>query len=71
MNTAKIEITITIDVVPAEAAHQFPFRNFYLCPNDNEEWTDDWSCTSNDRCPKCRTEIEPYCSEDLGGELTE
>jgi hypothetical protein len=29
------------------------------------KWTDEWSCTCNDRCPKCRAEIEPYDDVDL------
>lgn len=41
------------------------FRNYYRCPNDGTEWSDEWSCQCNDRCPKCNTEIEPYESEDI------
>lgn len=40
------------------------YRNFYRCPC-GEEWTDEWDCTCNDRCPKCNAEIEPYESIDL------
>jgi hypothetical protein len=40
------------------------FRNYYRC-DCGEEWEDEWSCTCNDRCPACRTETEPYNSEDL------
>ena len=41
------------------------FRNYYRCPYDRTAWIDEWSCTSNDRCPTCRAEIEPYDSEDI------
>ena len=41
------------------------FLNHYRCPDDGTEWSDEWSCTSNDRCPKCNHEIEPYESEDI------
>ena len=41
------------------------FRNYYKCPKDNTNWTDEWSCTCNDHCPACNIEIEPYFSEDI------
>jgi hypothetical protein len=41
------------------------FRNYYLCPYDGTSWIDEWSCRCNDRCPRCRAEIEPYDSEDI------
>lgn len=41
------------------------FRNFYRCSECGHEWQDEWSCGCNDRCPKCRTEIEPYRSEEI------
>ena len=41
------------------------FLNYYLCPADYTDWTDCWSCTSNDKCPACGREIEPYRSVDL------
>jgi hypothetical protein len=40
------------------------FINYYRCSNDGTEWVDVWSCCCNDRCPKCRAEIEPYKSVD-------
>ena len=40
------------------------YRNHYRCVCGHE-WTDEWDCTCNDRCPKCDTEIEPYESEEL------
>lgn len=41
------------------------FRNFCECPRDGTCWHGDWACTCNDRCPTCRSEIEPYKSEDI------
>jgi hypothetical protein len=35
------------------------FRNEYACEQCGNEWTDEWSCMCNDRCPECRTENEP------------
>jgi hypothetical protein len=48
-------------VVPDE--DEAKFRNHYR--HCGQEWTDDWSCQCNDRCPVCRKEIEPYQSDDL------
>jgi uncharacterized protein with PIN domain len=31
-----------------------------------QEWSDEWSCACNDRCPVCNAEIEPYESEETG-----
>jgi len=42
------------------------FVNYYRCPNDGTEWADAWSCMSNDKCPSCNAEIEPYRSDDIG-----
>ena len=34
------------------------------------QWDDVWSCQSNDECPVCHHEIEPYAStENASGEL--
>lgn len=41
------------------------FLNFYLCPADETHWTDAWPHMSDDRCPRCGREIEPYKSIDL------
>lgn len=49
------------------------YRNFYRCTHEGTkdkgkpatEWHDDWSCTSNDKCPLCNLEIEPFFSEEL------
>ena len=40
------------------------YTNYYRCSVCHTEWTDQWSCTCNDRCPHCNAEIEPYKSED-------
>jgi hypothetical protein len=41
------------------------FLNNYRHEDCDAEWTDEWSCMCNDRCPTCDHEIEPYDSEDL------
>ena len=43
------------------------FTNFYRCPC-GEEWESKWDCQCNDKCPVCNKEIEPYRSEDAGGQ---
>lgn len=36
------------------------------CPVEpGVEWTDQWSCMCNDRCPACNREIEPHHSDEL------
>ena len=35
------------------------FTNFYKCSECGYKWHSRWSCTCNDRCPSCNTEIEP------------
>ena len=37
----------------------------YRCRECRTAWTDEWSCACNDRCPRCRAEIEPYDWDDL------
>lgn len=44
------------------------YRNYYKCPNDGEEWEDEWDSMCNDHCPKCEAEIEPYKSEEIANE---
>jgi hypothetical protein len=39
-------------------------RNYYRCPCGNE-WTDEWSATCDDRCPRCDTSCSPTKSEDV------
>ena len=34
------------------------YRNEYAC-SCGHEWSDEWSCACDDRCPQCDTEIEP------------
>jgi hypothetical protein len=46
------------------------FENTYQCSECDTTWTDEWSCTCNDRCPKCNVEIEPSSSIDLSQPLT-
>jgi PHP family Zn ribbon phosphoesterase len=48
------------------------YTNYYRCEKCNVDWEDTWSCTCNDRCPKCNAEIEPHLSEDnFTGEIIE
>lgn len=39
------------------------FRNHYQ--HCGTEWTEEWSCACNDRCPVCNREIEPAESEEI------
>jgi DNA-directed RNA polymerase subunit RPC12/RpoP len=42
------------------------FRNHYQCPRCQYEWTDDWSATCDDDCPRCGfRHVSPLRSEDL------
>jgi hypothetical protein len=41
------------------------YLKFYKCSECGTKWTDEWSCTCNDRCPKCRAETEPFDDVDL------
>ena len=40
-------------------------RNEYYCEACDVEWADEWSCECDDRCPKCRREIEPFDSIEI------
>ncbi len=40
------------------------YKKYYVCPRCATEWTDEWSCLCNDRCPKCALEIIPVSWED-------
>jgi predicted nucleic acid-binding Zn-ribbon protein len=43
------------------------FRNFYRCDRCRHKWTDTWSATCDDDCPKCGARhMSPYKSEDEG-----
>jgi hypothetical protein len=55
-------------IVMTRTPAELKFRNYYRCPYDGAAWTDEWVHTCNDRCPRCRAEIEPYHSEDIIGE---
>lgn len=41
------------------------YTNYYEC-DCGESWSDNWSCTCNDKCPSCNAEIEPWQSFDNG-----
>ena len=42
------------------------FLNFYDCDRCQGEWTDEWSCTCDDDCPRCGARhMSPTKSEDL------
>ncbi len=44
------------------------FLNHYRCPRCQHEWSDVWTATCDDDCPKCGTRhISPYDSEELKG----
>jgi hypothetical protein len=45
------------------------FENHYVCSDCTMTWTDEWSCTCNDRCPECDAETEPSFSLDLSRQL--
>ncbi len=45
------------------------YEKSHKCPRCATEWTDEWSCTCNDRCPTCHVESSPISSRDLGREL--
>lgn len=45
------------------------FEKSYLCPECATQWSDEWSCTCNDRCPKCHLESSPILVRDLSREL--
>ena len=41
------------------------FINYYQCPRCDCEWSDIWSCQSDDDCPECGCRhITPIDSED-------
>jgi hypothetical protein len=45
------------------------FEKSYLCPECATEWTDEWSCACNDRCPNCNLESSPDSVRDLSRKL--
>jgi DNA-directed RNA polymerase subunit RPC12/RpoP len=41
------------------------FRNYYRCARCRRKWTDEWSATCEDDCPRCGARhMSPYKSED-------
>lgn len=40
------------------------YRNFYECPCGTE-WTDEWDCMCDDRCPSCNTSCSPSDSIEI------
>jgi hypothetical protein len=41
------------------------FENHYKCPRCKHEWTDEWDCMCNDRCPFCNIECTPLYSKEV------
>jgi len=42
------------------------FRNYYRCARCRHEWSDEWSATCDDDCPKCGARhMSPYDSDNL------
>lgn len=41
------------------------YLNCYYCEDCDMTWYDEWTCICNDRCPVCRSEIEPLASVEL------
>lgn len=66
------------DLVQNTPDEDFVWLNHYRCSvceaalpddeptTDSVDWTMEWSCKCNDRCPTCNTETEPYESEWIG-----
>lgn len=45
------------------------FRSSYRCARCNHEWTDEWSATCEDDCPRCGARhMTPYKSDDANRE---
>lgn len=59
-NTAGHDVAVVEGVDFAEDSTRYV--NFYHCDKCDVDWESIWSCMCNDRCPYCRTEIEPYQS---------
>jgi DNA-directed RNA polymerase subunit RPC12/RpoP len=42
------------------------FLNYYICDRCDSPWTDSWSCTCEDDCPRCGSRhLTPFKSADL------
>src|SRR5690348_6577698 len=51
---------------PPTASTEAWFMNYYRCYQCKHEWTDEWSATCDDECPKCGArDCSPYHSDDL------
>jgi hypothetical protein len=57
------------DRSPDEDKEPTQWLNYYHhldCPvQPGIEWTDQWDCQCNDRCPACNAEMTPYKSEEI------
>jgi DNA-directed RNA polymerase subunit RPC12/RpoP len=60
---SKIEfVDITTDDEDEAGAPEF--ENYYRCPDCDNEWSDIWTATCDDDCPKCgHRHVSPYESE--------
>ena len=45
------------------------FRKHYNCPCGTD-WSDEWDCLCNDRCPTCNSETEPDEHEAIEGDTS-
>ena len=72
-----ISTRIDLEELTHKEEDERQFLNHYRCahigtPDEGlmrvSEWTDEWSCACNDRCPLCNAEVEPYHSDDLTAE---
>ena len=45
------------------------YEKHYHCSECGAEWTDEWTCACNDRCPGCNVETEPATYVDLSRPL--
>ena len=42
------------------------FLNFYRCDRCTRVWTDEWSCSCDDECPRCGARnMSPFDSDNL------
>lgn len=35
-------------------------KNYYFCPDCNEEWVDEWDFMCDSNCPKCEKTYTPF-----------
>ena len=59
---------VVVELDPIEPDEPIKYINYYRCPDCNEEWQDEWSCTCDDECPTCGIPYTPYKSEDINKE---